>query len=256
MKKRAFTLVELSISAGLLSLIVLAITSIYSNSSKGFRASSWRLTRQKEAQQLLLHFKEAMEKRSHYNIIRATGKKERLQDVYVVIAGDYYNKIASAANTGIVFASHCTPVIESNPALNTVARQGVFKGYSLECYNKTLSFVQSSNKEYLMRSINSYPGNSLPPLSDDNIVLNQKNGDSTVKVGDVDSIKVTTYDTNLASETSLLTLQITMVMPNSDGKVVVKEEITAKLSDVLNDDKTVSTVISGANQYPTSFARK
>ena len=258
MKKKAFTLVELAISAGLLSLLVFSITQIYSNSSKGFKASSWRMTRQKEAKQLLLHFKEALEKASHFNIIHKNGKHEREKDSEVIIAGTYYNKIASATNSGIVFASHCSPYIEKNPALNTEEKLAVFKGYSLECYNKTLSFVQTGNSDLLMNTMSSYPTSSVPNLENDKIQKNNKVGDSITTVGDVDSIKVTTaYDRELASETCLLTLQITMLMPNSGGKVTVKEEITATISDVISKaDKTKITVKSGNNTYPTSSKRK
>ncbi len=257
MKKKAFTLVELSISAGLLSLIILAITSIYSNSSKGFQTSSWRMTRQKEAQQLLLNFKEAMEKSSHCNLISRNGKKTIVQNVKVIIAGNYYNKIASSTNSGIVFASHCTPIIEANPDLNTLTTNGVFKGFSLECYNKTLAFVQNCNKDFLMNTMSSYPLESLPPLADSRINKTNHVGDSIVTVGDVDSIKVTTnYDRDLASETCLLTLQITMVMPNSGGQVAVKEEITAKISDALNSDKKSIRVVKGSSTYTTKSKRK
>lgn len=258
MKKKAFTLVELAISAGLLSLLVFSVTQIYSNSSRGFKASSWKMTRQKEAKLLLLQFKEALEKASHFNIIHKNGHHERVEDSEVTIASTYYNKIASASNSGIVFASHCSPYIEKNPSLNTEEKLAVFKGFSLECYNKTLSFVQTGNSDVLMSTISSYPTKSVPNLENDKIKKNNKVGDSIVTVGDVDSIKVTVdYDKELASETCLLTLQLTMVMPNSGGQTTVKEEITAKISDVISKaDKTKITVKSGNSLYPTASKRK
>lgn len=258
MKKKAFTLVELTISAALLSLVVFAITSVYSGSSKSFNTSSWRMSRQKEAQILLLRFKEAMEKASHFNSIKATGVKERKSDVNVIIAGNYYNKIASAANTGIVFASHCTPHIESNPELQTTEKLAVFKGFSLECYDRNLAFVQTGDSNKLMATIKTFPMTALPPLENAKIKRNDTSSDSIVKVEDVDSIGVyVTHKNKLASETCLLTLKIIMRMPNTKGKsaVLVKEEITASISDRLNSSKDLA-VISGSSIYATSNKRK
>jgi hypothetical protein len=150
----------------------------------------------------------------------------------IAILPGYYNKVASATNKGILFASSCTPICEANEELRIDKKEGVWKGFSLECLNKKLTFSQTGNRNsnsMLSAPTGVFPGNW------SNITVGNTNGDFSINLDDVDSIGVfvqkATDSVSLNRPEILLTLKLTMVMPNSRGKTTVSEQITAKIQD-------------------------
>ena len=252
MKNKAFTLVELLIAMGLLSLVIISTFSIFSDSSKSFKSGNWRISRQKAAQIFLLKFKENIEKVSHVNVLKKDGTQSRQSKMNIAIPSDFYNKIASTTNSGIIFASCCTPICESNTELKTEQKNGVWKGFSLECFNKKLAFLQTATVNKMPSSV---PANVFP-ANWANVTRGKTNGDFVITLEDVDSIGVfvqkTTDSTELNRPEILLTLKITMVMPNSRGQTKVSEQITAKIHDrdidnEIEKDKPSYPISSGRN---------
>ena len=250
--KKGFTLVEMSIAMGLLSLLIISAFSLFSDSNRAFNSGTWKLSRQKDAQRFLLFFKEHIEKASHAYVLKADGSKEIIRNIDISIASNYYNKLASSTDTGIVFASSCTPVRESNKDLGIEEKvQGIWKGYSLECFKRKLAFVQTGDINKMPPST---PASSLAPNNSD-IKLGDTNGDTLMVLEDVDSIGVFVKESedsiNLKRPEVLLTLQIVMTMPNSKTKISITEQITAKIHD-----RFLSQVVKGAATYPISSGRK
>ena len=144
MNKKGFTLVELSIAAGLLSLVIIAGFAVFNNSGKAFSAGSWRLARQQEAQRFLLKFKENIEKAS--NAYEFTGNSNNMiASIPISISTKYNNMFAaSTESTGVLYTSSVTPIQQVNQELGiNIMRKGIWKGYSLECRNNVLSFTQT-----------------------------------------------------------------------------------------------------------------
>lgn len=251
-KDKGFTLVEMSIAMGLLSLLFIGAFSVFSDSNKAFNAGTWRLNRQKEAQRFLLFFKEHIEKASHAYTLKSDGSKILIRNIDISVASTYFNTLASSTNSGILFASSCTPIQEPNPELGIEKIvEGIWKGYSLECFNQKLAFVQTGD---VNKMLSSTPSASLAP-SNPNIKLGDTIGDTMMVLEDVDSIGVFVKESEdsitLKRPEVLLTLKIVMAMPGSKGRTTVTEEITAKIQD-----RTLSQVVKGAANYSIQSTRK
>lgn len=233
MNKKAFTLVELMIATVLLGLVITAAFSIFGGSNKGFKIGTWRMNTQKEAQRFLLRFKENVEKATHLYSLGADGNRKTETKIPITIASKYYNALASSTDTGILFASRITPICDKNLELgikNDV--NGVWKGISLECFQKTLYFVYTGNKDKLLGST---PSDSIGPTSNSRITFGDTNDDSITSLKDVDSLAVyvqkATDSVNIGRPEVLVTLKVVMLMPNSNGQTTVTEQITARIHD-------------------------
>lgn len=245
--KKAFTLVELMIATVLLGLVTTAAFSIFGGSNKGFKSGTWRMNTQKDAQRFLLQFKENVEKASHVYSLDTNGERKEEKEIPITIVSDYYNKLASSSNTGVLFASRVTPIYDKNPELG-INRDvnGIWKGISLECYDKTVYFVYTGDKSKLL---NSTPSESIGPTANSRITFGNTDGDFIASLKDVDSLGVfvqkATDSADIGRNEVLITLKLVMAMPDSKGQTTVKEEITAKIQDrKLDDVKSGGTVTS------------
>jgi len=150
-----------------------------------------------------------------------------------------------------LFASSSVPARAASPELGAPAKDGIWKGISLECFDKTLAFYQTGNWNNMLSST------PLSAASADvaRFKLNNTAGDFTVTLGDVDSlgifVKTATESVDLNRPEMLLSLRVIMIKPNSGGKVKITEEITAKISD-----RKASEIVSGAASYKVSKRRK
>lgn len=251
-EKKAFTMVELVIATGLLSLVIVSAFSLSSSSNKSFEAGSWRINTQKEAQRFLLRFKETIERANHANMVAGDASVTRVGGARnITIASPWFNKVASSTNSAILFASSSVPARAASPELGAPAKNGIWKGISLECFDKTLAFYQTGNWNNML------PSTPLSAGSADvaRFELNNTTGDFTVTLGDVDSlgifVQTATDSVDLNRPEMLLSLRVIMVKPNSGGKVTMTEEITAKISD-----RKASEIVSGASSYKVSKRRK
>ena len=230
MNKKGFTLVELSIAAGLLSLVIIAGFAVFNNSGKAFSAGSWRLARQQEAQRFLLKFKENIEKAS--NAYEFTGNSNNMiASIPISISTKYNNMFAaSTESTGVLYTSSVTPIQQVNQELGiNIMRKGIWKGYSLECRNNVLSFTQTGKVAQMHADT---PGNI---RNNANITKGNLSQDFSISLSDVASIGVfiakATDSVDLKTNDVLLTLKVGMVMPKSKGQTTVTEEITAIIHD-------------------------
>lgn len=243
----AFTIIELLIATGLLSLVILSAFSLSSSSNKSFEAGSWRIARQKTAQLFLLRFKETIERANHANQIAKDGEVTRIGSSRdIVIAAPWYNQVASSTNSGILFASSTSPYILPIPEFRQIEKKGIWKGFSLECFNKTLVLLQTGKWERMLVSTPISVGTA----DVGKFVLNNTEGDFLTELPDVDSIavftKVATDTISLKRPEMLLTLQVTMVKPNSKGLVKITEEITVRVLD-----RKETEIVKGGSSYPS-----
>lgn len=233
MNKKAFTLVEVMIATVLLGLVITAAFSIFGGSNKGFKVGTWRMNTQKEAQRFLLRFKENVEKASHLYSLGVDGNRNTISRIPITIASKYYNTLASTTDTGILFASRVTPICDKNLELgikNDI--NGIWKGLSLECYQKTLYFVYTGDKDKLLSST---PSESIGPTNNSKITFGTKDNEAITSLNDVDSLAVyiqKASDTaNIGRPEILVTLKVVMLMPQSRGQTTVTEQITARIHD-------------------------
>ena len=246
-KKKAFTLVEVMIATVLLGLVITAAFSIFGGSNKGFKTGTWRMNTQKEAQRFLLRFKENVEKATHLYSLGVDGNRNIISKIPITIASKYYNSLASSTDTGILFASRVTPICDKNLELgikNDI--NGIWKGISLECYQKQLYFVFTGDKDKLLSST---PSESIGPTGNSKITFGNKEGDSVTSLNDVDSLALyvqkATDSVNIGRPEVLITLKVVMLMPNSRGQTKVTEQITARIHD-----REISDVKKGGT-YPS-----
>ena len=249
MNKKAFTLVEVMIATVLLGLVVTAAFSVFGGSSKGFKVGTWRMNTQKEAQRFLLQFKENVEKATNLYSFDKNGDRKEESKIPITIASKYYNTLASSTETGVLFASRVTPICNKNLELgikNDV--NGVWKGISLECYQKTLFFVYTGDKDKLLGST---PAASIGPTNNNRITFGNKDGDFISSLKDVDALAVfvqkATDSVKIGRPEILVTLKVVMVMPDSKGQVSVSEQITARIQD-----RNMNDVNKGGN-YPSKM---
>ena len=247
MIKKAFTLVELMIATVLLGLVLTAAFSIFGGSNKGFKTGTWRMTSQKEAQRFLLRFKENVEKATHLYSLDMNGDRKQESKIPITIASAYYNALASSTDTGILFASRVTPICNKNLELgikNDI--NGIWKGISLECNNKTLSFVYTGNRNTLLSNT---PPASIGPTNNNRVTFGNLDGDFITSIKDVDSIGVfvreATDSVDIGRPEVLVTLKLILAMPNSNGQTTISEQITARIHD-----REMSDVSKGTN-YPS-----
>ena len=233
MNKKAFTLVEIMIATVLLGLVITAAFSIFGGSNKGFKVGTWRINTQKEAQRFLLQFKEKVESASNLYTLEANGERNTISKIPITIASKYYNQLASSTDTGILFASRITPICVKNLELgikNDI--NGIWKGISLECYQKKLYFVFTGDKDKLLGST---PSESIGPTGNSRITFGDKTGDFISTLNDVDSLAVyvqkATDSAKIGRPEILVTLEVVMLMPDSRGQTTVREQITARIHD-------------------------
>ncbi|MBQ3643835.1 MAG: prepilin-type N-terminal cleavage/methylation domain-containing protein [Candidatus Riflebacteria bacterium] len=240
MNKKAFTLVELMIATVLLGLLLTAAFTIFGGSNKGFKAGTWRMTTQKDAQRFLLRFKENVERATHLYSLDMNGERILESKIPITVASAYYNALASSTNTGILFGSRVTPICNQNLELGIKSDiNGIWKGLSLECFDKTLSFVYTGDRNTLLSTT---PPASIGPTNNTRVTYGNRDGDFITSIKDVDSIGVfvrkATDSVEIGRPEVLITLKLVMLMPDSNGKTTVSEQITARIHDRELDEVT------------------
>lgn len=229
--KNAFTMVEMLIATSILSLLILTSYSLFTYASKSFDIGTWRLTTQKKTQTFLLRFKETLEKANHAYSIAPNGNKNRVGGArYVLIDTSYYNKLASSSNKLILCGSITSPSFTVADDLGGGNIGGIWKGFSLQCFNRTLKFYQTGNWD----SMDPSPPPVIGTADPTRFALNNTTGDFFIELENVDSIGIevqnATGSTSVYSE-MLVSLSVTVVNPKSKGVAKVTERITAKLLD-------------------------
>lgn len=202
---------------------------------------------QKEAQRFLLRFKENAEKATNLYSLDTNGNRKLESKIPITIASQYHNNLASSTDTGIMFASKVTPICDKNIELGIANDiNGIWKGISLECYQKTLSFVYTGNINELLSST---PAVSIGPTNNSRITFGNEEGDFISSVRDVDSLGVfvqkATDSSDIGRPEILVTLKVVMAMPDSNGQTTISEQITARIQD-----REISDVNKGGT-YPS-----
>lgn len=245
--KKAFTLVELMIATTLMGLVITAAFSLFGGTNKGFKTGNWRITGQKEAQRFLLQFKENIESATNLYSLDPEGNRRLEAKIPITVASTYYNVLASSTDTGVVFASRVTPICDKNLDLGiTEDINGIWKGISLECYHRTLSFVYTGNTNKLL---NSTPLESIGPTNNSRVTFGNKDGDFITSLNDIDSfgifVQKATDSADIGRPEILITLKLVMAMPDSNGQATISEQITARIHD-----REMNDVKKGGN-YPS-----
>jgi len=157
-RRRGFTLVEVMISTGILSMFFLGVLLLYRTSSNSFRIGEWRAARQKSAQMLLNTLREDLEKASSPSRVTRLGAMTKVNNVPVYVLGLGLNAnggtaaIASptSGDRGAIFFAVTTPWVEASQyTVSNAVQRGTWLGCGL-AFNVTVSGgVKTSKLAYV-----------------------------------------------------------------------------------------------------------
>jgi prepilin-type N-terminal cleavage/methylation domain-containing protein len=226
------TLVEILIATTVFSLFMAAAFGIFRSSQTGFESGSWRLHRQKEAQIFLLRLKEVLEKANHAYEIGADGQTTRVGGQRpIFINGKWSETIASASNNGVMFFSINTPYVLPLPEFGQPLRAGIWKGVGLECNNNTLRCYMTGDWNLMPPVVPAEVGS--PDLT--KFVFGNSEGDFSISLSDVAALGVfvqqATEAVDLGRPELFIRIEVIMEKPRSNTRVMISEQITAKVQD-------------------------
>lgn len=244
--RSGFTLIEVMIAAGLLSIFLVGVFNIYRSGSNVFRSGNWRMVAQKKMQLTLQQIREDLERANNATCFLPAGISSESLPVYLrrtcTVLGSEPTLLADITPSELLlYASVTTPNTETSSVATTKVK-GTWMGVAL--YGgpgNTLRYVRKSNPD------------TEPPQSSDNITNYKPAGgvgatasftaamnDSIHKLVDnpnflegVTKIGFSYQSTDRTTVTILL--QSTSQVPGQPVSTV-REQITAKL---LTDTRVV-----------------
>lgn len=160
------TLVEILIAAGLLSLFMTAVFSIYRSSTRGFISGSWRAEEQKKLQTLMSAISRDLgQANSEMTRISSAGVRSAVlstplyvnKNLYSFEAAPKFMKADNAKWVCVAAFSISYPHIEANATLVSPEEAGKWSGISLWVKNRDILYVRTGSPA----SFTSYP-DSLP----------------------------------------------------------------------------------------------
>lgn len=164
--KIGVTLVEILIAAGLLSLFMTAVFSIYRSSTRGFISGSWRAEEQKRLQGLMSSLSRDMgQSNSEMTRISSDGVRSVVlstplyvnKNLYSFEAAPKFMKADSAKWVCVAAFSISYPHIEANTTLMSAEEPGKWSGISLWVKNRDIRYIRTGSPA----SFTSYP-DSMP----------------------------------------------------------------------------------------------
>lgn len=149
-----FTLVEMLIAMGVLSLFMLGAFSIYRSSSRGFVSGTWRAEEQKRAQLLISALRRDLSRATPCLLrIEADGSHNNVRSTPVYINQDMFRfndvPVYMDANTNdwecLLVFSIAYPYIDQNATFSTPIEYGKWSGASLWVKQRKLRYIRNSD---------------------------------------------------------------------------------------------------------------
>ncbi|MBP7632722.1 prepilin-type N-terminal cleavage/methylation domain-containing protein [Candidatus Ozemobacteraceae bacterium] len=167
--RSGFTLIEVMIAAGLLSIFLIGVFNLYRSGSNVFRSGNWRMVTQKQMQLTLQQIREDLERANNATCFLPTGIASEPLPVYLrsscTVLGSEPTQLSSITPSQLLlYASITTPNTESSTIATTRAK-GTWMGIALYGGSQnSLRYVRKSNPD------------TEPPQSPDNITNYKPSG--------------------------------------------------------------------------------
>lgn len=129
---RGFTLVEIAISAVLLSLLILTVFWVFQGSGGSFTAGSWQAQTQKQAQIFLSKLKELLEKANNADSFNSTGAPTTTP-LEIMIQRSFLasEPVTLTGTVPLLFFSVTKAYNSANPLIGAPEKRGVWAGVTL-----------------------------------------------------------------------------------------------------------------------------
>ncbi|HOT30292.1 MAG TPA: prepilin-type N-terminal cleavage/methylation domain-containing protein [Candidatus Ozemobacteraceae bacterium] len=166
--RSGFTLIEVIIAAGLLSIFLIGVFNLYRSGSNVFRSGNWRMVTQKQMQLTLQQIREDLERANNATCFLPTGIASEVLPVYLrrscTVLGSEPTQLTSITPSQLLlYASITTPNTETSSVAATKAK-GTWMGIALYGGTNSLRYVRKSNPD------------TEPPPSSDNITNYKPSG--------------------------------------------------------------------------------
>lgn len=126
-----FTLVEVMIACGLLSLLLLGVFGVFRGGAGGFNTGQWTIQTQKKAQLFLVQLRELLEKANNAESYFSNGVPT-VNTLPLYAKTGFLNTVtALTGNTGLMYFSVTTAYNSANPLIGAPETRGVWAGVSL-----------------------------------------------------------------------------------------------------------------------------
>ncbi|GAB4278176.1 MAG: hypothetical protein Kow0029_21370 [Candidatus Rifleibacteriota bacterium] len=211
---QAFTLVEILIAAGVLSIFMTGVFAIYRSGSKGFVAGSWRAEEQKKAQLFLSALSRDLSMANSGLVrIEADGTKNSVQatPVYVNKGAFRFNTAPAFFNTNVnnwtclLAFSVSYPYLAANATFSTPVEPGRWSGISVWAKNRKVRYIRTGDPVFysstpvgLPGAIVQFPGPGLVKKGGDFEPDNSQNRNHEFDFS-LDEIAIVASGTSLAS---------------------------------------------------------
>lgn len=240
-RARGFTMAEIMIATGILSLLFVGVFSLYRSTAESFSGGEWRISAQKSAQLMLNMLREDIEKANSPFRVLADGTISAVTNIPIYISNSALNNSLAdtnlvssnpnpAVSSALAFFSISMPYVDASPFV-PVASPGQWLGCSLGMVGRSLVYrrtgdpaAHSSDPLPLPGAVMTFPSGGVGPGK---MFISNPRGDTRLILNDVETIAF--YRTVSAQEQ---TLEIRLTMARRRGSQVVgtfSERTLAKL---------------------------
>jgi len=126
-----FTLTEVLIACGVLSLLLTALFGVFRGGSAGFKSGQWQLQTQKKAQLFLVQLRELLEKANNAESY-FSNSTPTVNPLPIYAKTGFINNVTPISGaTGLMFFSVTTSYNSANPLIGAPETRGTWAGVSL-----------------------------------------------------------------------------------------------------------------------------
>ncbi len=243
-RRCGFTMVEIMIAAGMLSLLFLGVFSLYTNTAGSFSDGEWRISTQKSAQLMLNALREDFEKANSPFRVLADGTIGTITNTPIYITNEALNDSPAGTNVAssnasvsvkkaLAFCAISAPFVDASTFV-PVASPGLWLGCSLGLVGRDLVYrrtgdptVHSSDPVALPGSVMTFPTGGVGPGK---MFLSDSRGETRLTVKDVESVA---FYRSVSAQEQTLEIRITMARrKGSQVRGTFSERTLAKLLPV------------------------
>ena len=233
--KSGFTLLELMIATGLLAMFFTFLFRTFTSGSESFNAGTWRVSKQKEAQQFLGRLKELLEKANYADSIGADGDIGTNYATMPIYINNLWRNVSGpclTTNQAVMYFGIADPFISAQTNIGQAGQRGKWTGVSMLCQNGKLTLRRLGVWNTHNQPFNNAPADTHPPPGnfDDGI----PNSNVHIELTDVAtlafaiSVATNTYATATGTMINV-TIQCARMRNGVVTNAVVTESVRAKL---------------------------